>query len=69
MTVLVAEQQRAQNLLLANTVLEKGKLELIKAFLQFSKHVHNAAVLVSKLVKFAVIVSEMEKYKATKILQ
>ena len=61
-------QRRGQNLLVVTIVVEKGKLEQVKDFLQFSKLVLNVVVMVKLLVHLVIFVVVTEKYKVMKTL-
>ena len=65
--VLVAVLQKVPNLLNVITVLGEEKLELIKGFLQFSKHVLSAVVMVKRLVNHVILVVVMVKSKQMKM--
>ena len=62
--VLVVVLQKVPNLLNVITVLEGEKLELIKDFLQFNKHVLSAAAMVKRSVNHASTCSGNGKVQA-----
>ena len=66
--VLVVERQKALNQLNVITALEEEKLELIKDFSQFNKHVLSAAGMVKRLVKHVIPAMVMAKSKRMKML-
>ena len=64
---LVVVQQKDLNQLNAPIVQEEERLELIKGFLRFNKHVLNAVDMVRRLVSHVILVVVMVKYKLMKM--
>ena len=65
--VLVVVQQKVLNLLNVIIVLEEEKLEQIKGFLQFNKHVLSVAAMVKRLVNHVILVVVTVKFKPMKM--